>query len=316
MKRIRWIATSDARLDVLVAQGCEVTRSQAAKWITAGLCTLNGHVAGKAGLAVRIDEIIEVDVPDVVDLAMEKQDIPLVFIYQDEDIAVVNKPSGMVVHPANGNENGTLVNALLFALTDLSGVGGVKRPGIVHRLDKDTSGIMLVAKNDVAHLSLSAQLKEHSMEKHYLAVVEGTIKEMKGLIDQPIDRSPRDRKKMAILPGGRPSQTEWTVLEPLRSASLLDVHILTGRTHQIRVHMQSIGHPVAGDPIYGRKNGVAVPRLMLHAHTLAFTHPRTGQRLCFKAPLPDDFAQALQKLRWNVEKSTAQNAWLGEKENR
>ena len=316
MKHIRWIATVDARLDVLVAQGCDVTRSQAAKWITTGLCTINGHVVGKAGTAVRVDDILEVDVPDAVDLAMEKQDIPLTFIYQDEDIAVVNKPSGMVVHPANGNENGTLVNALLFALTDLSGVGGVKRPGIVHRLDKDTSGVILVAKNDVAHLSLSAQLKEHSMEKHYLAVVEGTIKEMKGLIDQPIDRSPRDRKKMAILPGGRPSQTEWTVLEPLRSASLLDVHILTGRTHQIRVHMQSIGHPVAGDPIYGRKNGVAVPRLMLHAYTLAFTHPRTGQRLCFKAPLPDDFAQALQKLRWNVEKSTAQKAWSGEKENR
>ena len=201
------------------------------------------------------------------------------------------------MHPAAGNENGTLVNALLFALEDLSGVGGVKRPGIVHRLDKDTSGILLVAKNDAAHLSLSAQLKARTMEKHYLAVVEGTMKETSGTIDRPIARSAKDRKKMAIDPAGRPSLTEWTLLENLRDAALLDVHILTGRTHQIRVHMQSIGHPVAGDPIYGLKHGVSTPRLMLHAHTLAFTHPRTAERMRLEAPLPEAFREAVAKLR-------------------
>ena len=189
------------------------------------------------------------------------------------------------------------VNALLFAMEDLSGIGGVKRPGIVHRLDKDTSGLLMVAKNDMAHQSLSDQLRERSMEKHYLAVVDGCMKEESGLVDKPIARSKKDRKKMAIDPEGRDALTEWTLVKNLKNAALLDVHILTGRTHQIRVHMQSLHHPVAGDPIYGAKNGVKVPRLMLHAHTLAFDHPRTGERLFFRADPPEAFERALKKLR-------------------
>ncbi len=290
-------AAHDARLDMLVAEGSGATRSQAAKWIAAGLCCVNGVAVTKAGAAVRSGAAIAVDIPDAVEMAVEKEDIPIHILYQDADIAVIDKPCGMVVHPAAGNQTGTLVGALLFALDGLSGVGGVKRPGIVHRLDKDTSGIMLVAKNDVAHLALSRQLKEREMEKHYLAVVEGQMKEQAGRIDKPIGRSERDRKKMAIVLDGRPSQTEWTLLEALRGAALLDVHILTGRTHQIRVHMQSIGHPVAGDPIYGLKHGVGAPRLMLHAHTLAFTHPRTGERMTLIAPPPPAFLDGVHRLR-------------------
>jgi 23S rRNA pseudouridine1911/1915/1917 synthase len=286
-----------ARLDVLAAEGCSVTRSQAVKWIAAGLCEVNGVTAQKAGTAVKPGDTLIIRVPDAVPAVVEKENIPINILYQDEDIAVVNKPYGMVVHPAGGNETGTLVNALLYALDGLSGIGGVKRPGIVHRLDKDTSGILLVAKNDKAHLSLSKQLKDRSIEKHYLAVVEGEMKENEGLIDRPIGRSKRDRKKMAVMEDGRPSQTRWTVLECLNRAALLDVQILTGRTHQIRVHMREIHHPVAGDPVYGLKNGVKVPRMMLHAHTLAFTHPHTGERMAFTAPPPAEFSHALCGLR-------------------
>ena len=297
MARTEQTAPRDGRLDVLVAELHAVTRSQAAKWIDAGLCAVSGITATKAGAAVKAGEPIQVDVPAPVALAIEKQAIPITFLYQDQDIAVVDKPCGMVVHPAAGNLDGTLVNALLYHLTDLSGVGGVKRPGIVHRLDKDTSGVILIAKNDAAHVGLSAQLKARTMEKHYLAVVEGRMREPTGTIDRPLARSEKDRKKMAVAADGRASITQWTLLETLRGASLLDVRILTGRTHQIRVHMQSIGHPVAGDPLYGLKHGVAVPRLMLHAHTLAFDHPRSGERITVTAPAPDAFMQAIEKLR-------------------
>ncbi|MEG2314590.1 MAG: RluA family pseudouridine synthase, partial [Clostridia bacterium] len=208
-----------------------------------------------------------------------------------------DKPCGMVVHPAPGNESGTLVNALLYAMDDLSGIGGVKRPGIVHRLDKDTSGLMMIAKNDAAHLSLSTQLSQRSTEKHYLAMVEGEMKLSSGVVEQPIARSHADRKRMVIDPEGRYARTEWTLLENLRGAALLDVQILTGRTHQIRVHMQSLHHPVAGDVIYGFKNGVCVPRLMLHAHTLAFTHPSTGERMRFESEPSAAFVQTLKKYR-------------------
>ncbi|MEG2251520.1 MAG: RluA family pseudouridine synthase, partial [Clostridia bacterium] len=200
-------------------------------------------------------------------------------------------------HPAPGNESGTLVNALLYAMDDLSGIGGVKRPGIVHRLDKDTSGLMMIAKNDAAHLSLSTQLSQRSTEKHYLAMVEGEMKLSSGVVEQPIARSHADRKRMVIDAEGRYARTEWTLLENLRGAALLDVQILTGRTHQIRVHMQSLHHPVAGDVIYGFKNGVCVPRLMLHAHTLAFTHPSTGERMRFESEPSAAFVQTLKKYR-------------------
>lgn len=253
MKTIQRQAETKARLDVIAAEMGESSRSQAAKWIEQGLCRVNEIVRSKPGYGVAPGDNVELTVPDPVELTVEKEDIPLEILYEDEDVAVVNKPCGMVVHPAPGNETGTLVNALLYAMDDLSGIGGVKRPGIVHRLDKDTSGLLMIAKNDQAHESLSEQLRERTMDKRYLAVVDGEMKEPSGRIEQPVARSKKDRKKMAIDPEGRYALTEWTLKENLRGAALLEVHILTGRTHQIRVHMQSIHHPVAGDPIYGAK---------------------------------------------------------------
>jgi 23S rRNA pseudouridine1911/1915/1917 synthase len=201
-----------------------------------------------------------------------------------------------VVHPAAGNESGTLVNALLYALEGLSGIGGVKRPGIVHRLDKDTSGLLLVAKNDAAHLALSRQLAQRAMDKHYLAVVEGIMKEESGLVEAPIARSQKDRKKMAVDPDGRQALTRWRMLSAMKDCALLDVKIETGRTHQIRVHMRHIHHPVAGDPIYGQKNGVKAPRLMLHAGYLGFDHPRTGEKMSFTALPPQEWQSAARRL--------------------
>lgn len=297
MKIIRLQAENKARLDVVAAEMGECSRSQAAKWIEQGLCRVNGSVRAKTGFSVNPGDAVELTIPDPVELTVEKEDIPLEILYEDEDVAVVNKPWGMVVHPAPGNETGTLVNALLYAMDDLSGIGGVKRPGIVHRLDKDTSGLLMIAKNDQAHESLSEQLRERTMDKRYLAVVDGEMKDPSGRIEKPIARSKKDRKKMAVDPEGRYALTEWTLKENLRGAALLEVHILTGRTHQIRVHMQSIHHPVAGDPIYGMKNGVKAPRLMLHAWRLSFTHPRTGERLSFCAQPPENFARTVEKLR-------------------
>lgn len=297
MPRIEMTVEKTARLDVLCAEMAQASRSQAAKWIENGLCTVNGAVQTKPSFKAGMGATLTIDVPEATESTVEKENIPLEILYEDEDVAVVVKPCGMVVHPAAGNESGTLVNALLYAMDDLSGIGGVKRPGIVHRLDKDTSGLLMVAKNDRAHVSLSEQLKNRTMEKHYLAVVDGCMREESGLVDKPIARSKKDRKKMAIDPEGREALTEWTLIENLKNAALLDVHIMTGRTHQIRVHMQSLHHPVAGDPIYGQKNGVKAPRLMLHAYTLAFDHPRTGERLLFKADPPEVFEKTLKKLR-------------------
>ena len=297
MQKIEKTAILEMRLDVLVSLEGDASRSQAAKWIADGLCQVNGKVVTKAGFSVKAGDQVVFTIPDAVESTVEKENIPIDILYEDEDVAVVDKPCGMVVHPAAGNESGTLVNALLYAMDSLSGIGGVKRPGIVHRLDKDTSGLLMVAKNDMAHVSLSDQLRERTMEKHYLAVVDGVMKEPHGLVDKPIARSKKDRKKMAINPEGRDALTEWTLVENLKNAALLDVHIMTGCTHQIRVHMQSLHHPVAGDPIYGAKNGVKVPRLMLHAHTLAFDHPRTGERMHFQADPPEEFMKALGKLK-------------------
>ncbi len=288
------IPSDGRRLDVLLAEASGLTRSRIASLMADGCVTINGCAETKAGAKVRAGQNVILRIPAPKPAQPEAQDIPLTILYQDDDLAVVLKPCGMVVHPAAGNEDGTLVNALLHHLDHLGGIGGELRPGIVHRLDKDTSGLLLVAKNDQSQLALSRQLQERQMEKHYRALVEGILREDGGRIDQPIARSKRDRKKMAIDPEGRPSMTEWSVLERGRNVTLLDVHILTGRTHQIRVHMKSIGHPVCGDPIYGSGKGAKVPRLMLHAYTLSFTHPATGERLTFTAPLPDEFVQGLR----------------------
>lgn len=289
------LSADGRRLDVLLAEQTGLTRSRVAQLMDEGQCTVNGVPERKAGARPKPGAAVVLTVPAPRPAAPQAEDIPLEILYQDDDLAVVVKPCGMVVHPAAGNEDGTLVNALLHHLDHLGSIGGEMRPGIVHRLDKDTSGLLLVAKNDAAQLSLSRQLQERQMEKHYRALVEGIPKEPSGRIEAPIARSKKDRKKMAVDPEGRMAITEWRVLETGRGCALLDVHILTGRTHQIRVHMKHLGHPVCGDPIYGSARGVSVPRLMLHAFSLSFTHPATGERMTFSAPLPEAFQEGLRR---------------------
>ena len=276
-----------SRLDVLLASE-DLTRSRVASLIREGAVEVNGQIETRPSAKPGPGDTVRLTLPPVRDTENKPEDIPLEILYQDDHIAVIVKPCGMVTHPAPGNEDGTLVNALLYHLTSLSGIGGEKRPGIVHRLDKDTSGVMLIAKDDASHAFLAAELADRHMEKHYHAMVLGHMKEPSGTIEAPIARSKQDRKKMAIDPEGRYALTEWTVLKEFPDRTLLDVHIVTGRTHQIRVHMRSIGHPVLGDPIYGTKNMPKASRLMLHAYSLSFTHPVTGERLTFTAPCPFD----------------------------
>ena len=289
----------DTRIDAYLRAHTEFSRSRVSALILEGAVSVNGTMVEKPSFKVEKGQTVSLRVPETRPVNIVPQDIPLDILYQDSDIVVVNKPCGMVVHPAAGNEDRTLVNALLYHVHDLSGIGGEMRPGIVHRLDKDTSGLILIAKNDKSHAALSDQFKERSMEKHYHAVAFGNFSEDHGLIDAPIARHPVDRKKMAIVPNGKLSQTEWTVISRLKSATYLDVHLLTGRTHQIRVHMHSIGHPLLGDRIYAPniKTSIHVPRLMLHAHTLSFTHPVSGERMTLSAPLPEKFLTTLEKLK-------------------
>ena len=287
------------RIDAYLRAHTELSRSRIAALMQEGALTVDGQTQAKPAAKTESGQVLRLTVPQARPVDIAAQDIPLDILYQDSDVVVVNKPCGMVVHPAAGNASGTLVNALLHHVRDLSGIGGEMRPGIVHRLDKDTSGLILIAKNDRAHIALSEQFKQRSMEKHYRAVAFGHFAQEHGLIDAPIARHPVDRKKMAVVPDGKPSRTEWTVIEPLKGATFLDVHLLTGRTHQIRVHMQSIGHPLLGDSIYAPnlKTSVRIPRLMLHAYSLAFTHPATGERMTLVAPLPQTFVATLEKLR-------------------
>lgn len=243
--------------------------------------------------------ILEFTVPEPEFLKVEKENIPIDIVYEDDDLLVVNKPRGMVVHPAPGNYTGTLVNAMMFHCGDsLSAINGTIRPGIVHRIDKDTSGLLLVAKNDKAHVSLAAQIKEHSLDREYRAVIHGHLKEQTGKIDAPIGRSPTDRKKMCVTDkNSKNAVTNYEVLEEYNGYSFIKCILETGRTHQIRVHMASLGHPVAGDPLYGPKNPSLEGGQCLHAEVLGFTHPTTGERLKFEAPLPDYFVRFLSKIR-------------------
>ena len=278
------------RLDVLLSEKAGISRSRAAALMAEGLCAVDGRECRKAGEKPPAGLPVTLRLPPPREAVPQAEDLPLEILYEDADLAVVVKPAGMVVHPAAGHWSGTLVNALLGRLDSLGGIGGELRPGIVHRLDKDTSGLLLIAKNDAAQEALSRMLAERRVEKHYLALVEGRPREPSGRIEAPIGRSKKDRKKMAVDPEGREAVTEWRTLAEHPAATLLDVRILTGRTHQIRVHMRHIGHPVCGDPLYGMARGVRVPRLMLHAYTLAFAHPRTGERLSFRAEPPEEFA--------------------------
>ncbi|MBO4326310.1 MAG: RluA family pseudouridine synthase [Clostridia bacterium] len=272
-----------------------VSRSRAQKLIEDGNALAGGKRV-KAGTGIKPGSVITVIVPaEAEEWTAEPENIPIDVIYEDSDLIVVNKPRGMVVHPAAGNRSGTLVNALLYHCSDLSGVGGVLRPGIVHRIDKDTTGLLAVAKNDRAHLALSAQLKDRTMHRIYLAVAEGIVRPEEGTIDAPIGRSPKDRKKMAVVASGRRAVTRYKVLcaDSSSRLSLLGLSLDTGRTHQIRVHLKHIGHPVSGDPVYGIKNMRGMAGQALHAVTLILTHPGTGEKMRFDCPPPDDMEELI-----------------------
>lgn len=286
------------RLDVFIADQVEqLSRSVVKSLINEGQVLVNG-ARQKASYHVREGDEISIEIPEPQVLELKPRDILLEIIYQDEDLAVINKPKGLVVHPAHGNWDYTLVNALLFHINDLSGINGQIRPGIVHRLDKDTSGVIVVAKNDSAHRSLAAQIKEHSIKREYIALVHGTIKENLGTIDAPIGRSKNDRKKMAVVADGRSAVSKYQVLERFHNYSLVKVELLTGRTHQIRVHFAYIKHPVVGDPLYGSgKKHFNLDSQALHAHLLGFIHPRTDKYLEFTSPLPEYFQDILVSLR-------------------
>ena len=286
------------RLDAFLAEQVEqLSRSAVKNLINEGQVLVNG-AKQKASYHVREGDEISIEIPEPQVLELKPRDIPLEIIYQDEDLAVINKPKGLVVHPAHGNWDYTMVNALLYHIKDLSGINGQIRPGIVHRLDKDTSGVMVVAKNDVAHRSLAAQIKDHSIKREYIALVHGTIKENLGTIDAPIGRSKNDRKKMAVIADGRPAVSNYQVLERYHNYTLVKVELLTGRTHQIRVHFAYIKHPVVGDPLYGSgKKHFNLDSQALHAHLLGFNHPRTGKYLEFTSPLPEYFQEILVSLR-------------------
>ena len=302
--RHRWTVGSDAagRLDSYVAAHLGLSRSRVAALIAEGWVLLDGRAAKKSE-AVVAGHAIEVRIPAPAPSETEPENIPLEVVFEDRDLVVVNKQPGLVVHPAPGHPRGTLVNALLYHVGDLSGIGGTRRPGIVHRLDRDTSGLMVVAKGDRAHRRLSEALKARRVKRVYLMALWGTLGEPKVVVDRPIGRHPRDRTRMVVRAGGRRSRTRLRHLESWRAASLCEAALDTGRTHQIRVHAAAIGHPVVGDTVYGagRERGFAGParrwaeelagragRQFLHAHRLAFRHPVTGETLAFSAPLPPD----------------------------
>lgn len=292
--------TESTRIDSLVAQNCDITRSSAAKLIEEGNVTVSGKVASKS-LKPKCGELVRVTLPPPKLSDAVPQDIPLDIVYEDADLLVVNKPRGMVVHPAPGNPDKTLVNALLFHCKGtLSGINGVIRPGIVHRIDKDTSGLLIVAKNDEAHVHLAAQIKEHSFTRIYNAIVTGNIKEDLGTVDLPIGRHPKDRKKMTVTEkNSKNAVTHFNVLERYSGYTLLELKLETGRTHQIRVHMSHMGHSVLGDPLYapnGGKNRFGVCGQILHAKVIGFIHPKTGKYLEFSSELPDYFKNILSKI--------------------
>lgn len=301
MQKITLKATdenSGERLDKFIADNSDISRSYAAKLCEDGLVMLGGKPLAKK-YKITGGEEIEIDVPKPEELSIEPEDIPLDIVYEDSDVIVVNKPQGLCVHPAPGNESGTLVNGLVYHCGgELSAINGVIRPGIVHRIDKDTSGLLIVAKNNEAHLKLSEQLKERKAMRKYVALVNGNIKEEGGTINKPIARNPVDRKKMAVVQGGREAITHFNVLERFGQYTLVECILETGRTHQIRVHMASIGHSIVGDPLYGiKKEKFNLQGQLLHAKTIGFVHPTTGEMMEFSSEIPEYFQNVLEKLR-------------------
>ncbi len=289
------------RLDAFVSELCDISRSLAADIIDQGLVSVNGKTAKKSAKLNAGNEV-EVQMPDLSEPEAVPQDIPIDIVYEDDDLLVVNKPKGMVVHPAPGNPDGTLVNALLFHCKGrLSGINGVLRPGIVHRIDKDTSGLLIVAKNDMAHNNLAEQIKEHSFTREYRAVVYGNVKDDLGTVNAPIGRDPKNRQKMAVVyVNSKPAVTHYEVLKRYEGFTFMKFRLETGRTHQIRVHMASLGHPLAGDPVYGPKKVIThLQGQALHAGLIGFVHPRTGEYMEFTSELPQYFTSYLSTLKEN-----------------
>lgn len=275
-----------------------ISRTQVQDWIKEGAVTVNGRVV-KANYKTDEADVVALAIPEAQAADILPEDIPLDIVYEDSDVIVINKPRGMVVHPAPGHSSGTVVNALMYHCKDLSGINGMLRPGIVHRIDKDTTGLLMAAKNDLAHVSLAEQLKEHSVTRKYIALVHGNLPHDQGTVDAPIGRDAADRKLFTVTDrNSKTAITHFVVLERIGGDySLLELQLETGRTHQIRVHMKYIGYPLAGDPAYGRNKTVALDGQALHAAVLGFTHPRTGERLQFEAPLPQDMEHVLDSLR-------------------
>ena len=302
MEPIRLRASEESknqRLDAFLASSLDgLTRSQATRLIESGEVAVNGRAVSKS-YKLAGGEDIAVTLPEPEPVEAVPQDIPLDVVYEDADVIVVNKPSGMVVHPAPGHPDGTLVNALLYHCAGtLSGVGGALRPGIVHRIDRDTSGLIIAAKNDAAHQYLSAQLADHTLARTYECIVAGALREDRGTVDAPIARHPTDRKRMAVVAGGREAVTHWEVIARYPGYTHVRCRLETGRTHQIRVHMAYIGHPILGDTVYGAKKEVpGLTGQCLHAVGLRFLHPRTHEVVELSCPLPDEFTRMLQKIR-------------------
>lgn len=300
-ERYDWnIEPTDAgeRVDKYITlQNEDWSRSQVQAWIKEGRVTVGGEPV-KNNYKLQAEDELTLRVPPPREMAILPEQMPLDIVYEDSDVVVVNKPRGLVVHPAPGHYSGTLVNGLLAHCKDLSGINGVLRPGIVHRIDKDTSGLLMVAKNDKAHMSLAAQLKEHSVNRKYVAIVHGVIPHEMGTIEAPIGRDPKNRQQMAVVfENSKPAVTHFVVLERFKNFTLVELKLETGRTHQIRVHMKYIDHPLAGDPKYGPKQTLDLDGQALHAKTLGFVHPRTGEHLEFEAPLPDELEQVIHFLR-------------------
>ncbi|WP_416325360.1 RluA family pseudouridine synthase [[Eubacterium] hominis] len=301
MKEVKLIVTDEdakQRLDKYIASSEEeLSRSRIQSLIEEGKVLVNGQ-SGKANYKVKVHDEISLQIEDDREMDVEAEAIPLDIRYEDEDVIVINKPKGMVVHPANGNQHGTLVNALLYHVKDLSGINGVLRPGIVHRIDKDTTGLLIVAKNDMAHASLSKQLQTKSVNRLYYALVHGVIPHDFGTIDAPIGRDVNDRQKMAVTStNSKDARTHFKVIERFQEYTLVECRLETGRTHQIRVHMQYIGYPVVGDEKYSYRKTMKTNGQLLHAHQLTFVHPRTQQQITVEAPLPEQFETILKELR-------------------
>lgn len=287
------------RIDVFAADNCDaLSRSGFKKLISDGNVLVNDAPV-KANYKLRKNDVVTLIIPEAAPLEIVPQNIPLDILYEDNDVIVINKPQGMVVHPAPGHYTDTLVNALLYHCGDsLSGINGIMRPGIVHRIDMDTSGVIMAAKNNNAHRSLAAQLAEHSITRKYNAIVYNNIKEDEGTVDKPLARNPNDRKKMAVVVGGRRAVTHYRVLERLGKFTFIEAQLETGRTHQIRVHMTYIGHPLLGDTVYGpKKQPFNLAGQVLHARVLGFIHPTTGEYLEFESPLPEYFFKLLENVK-------------------